>query len=61
MSFARQIFSFYILFYLPEFTEKVGYGWVYGTYAILTIPMFLLFVVTLMIWGATWRHKLGKP
>lgn len=51
-------FSFYVSFYLPHYTEKVGYGWAYGIFAILSVVLFLL-VVLLMFKGGEIRSRLG--
>lgn len=60
LNFCRQIFSFYVSFYLPHYTEKVGYGWAFGIYAILAVVLFIPILV-LMAKGGEIRKRLGKP
>ncbi|KAH8804875.1 major facilitator superfamily domain-containing protein [Xylogone sp. PMI_703] len=56
----RQLFSFNIYFYFDSFIERAGYGWVFGTFALLSFFLFGL-MISLMIWGQVWRQKLGTP
>jgi hypothetical protein len=56
----RQILSFYVTFYLTDYTTKVGYAWAYGIYAILSVVLFIP-VLGLMIWGGKIRQRLGMP
>ncbi|KAJ9634830.1 hypothetical protein H2204_006063 [Knufia peltigerae] len=58
LNFCRMTFSFYVSFYLPHYTEKVGYGWAYGIFAILSVVLFLL-IVLLMFKGGEIRSRLG--
>ncbi|RFU29413.1 hypothetical protein B7463_g6927, partial [Scytalidium lignicola] len=60
LNMGRQIFSFYVSFYLHKYTERVGYAWAYGIYAILSCVLFLP-IIALMRWGGHWRKQLGSP
>jgi hypothetical protein len=60
INLARNIFSFNVSFYIRPFTEKVGYAWAYGIWAIVAVVLFLP-VIGLMIWGGRWRQRFGAP
>jgi hypothetical protein len=60
INLGRNLFSFNVSFYIRPFTEKVGYAWAYGIWAILAVVLFFP-VIGLMVWGRRWRHELGTP
>ncbi|KAF9890540.1 hypothetical protein FE257_005945 [Aspergillus nanangensis] len=45
-TFGRQIFSFYVAFYIHPYVTRVGYAWAFGIYAIisgcLAVPLIIL-------------------
>ncbi|KIX05595.1 uncharacterized protein Z518_06467 [Rhinocladiella mackenziei CBS 650.93] len=60
LNFCRMEFAFYVSFYLPHYTKKVGYGWAFGIYAILSVMLFLPMIL-LMFKGGQIRKRLGTP
>jgi hypothetical protein len=60
VNMGRQLLSFYVTFYIHQYTDAVGYAWAYGIFAILSI-IFFLPVVGLMVWGGKIRRKIGVP
>ncbi|KAJ5805815.1 uncharacterized protein N7503_003417 [Penicillium pulvis] len=57
-NFLRQLFSFYVPFYIHGYVTSVGYAWAFGIYAIISMCLSLPLVI-LNLYGTIIRNKLG--
>ena len=53
-------YAFTVGYYAIPLGVKIGYGWAWFIFAILTLLTFIP-IVLLMYKGATWRNHLGIP
>jgi hypothetical protein len=60
VNLGRQLLSFYVAFYIIHYLDKVGYGWAYGIFAVLSVVLAIP-VMLLLIWGESIRAKMGIP
>jgi len=52
--------SFIVGYFALPFADEVGFPAAWGTFAAILFVFFIP-LVALMIWGESWRHRLGKP